>query len=59
MLAVGRRLFAKINQKKRFANPNHEIHFLAREIEDWLPQGIQSMLDGDYTPRHLRRSFFG
>jgi RNA-directed DNA polymerase len=58
MLEVGRRLFAKINKRKKSANHNHEIHFLAREINEWLPQGIQSMIDGNYTPRHLKRYYF-
>lgn len=58
MLEIGRRLFAKINKRKQSANHNHEIHFLAREIEEWLPQGIQSMIDGNYTPRHLKRYYF-
>jgi hypothetical protein len=58
MLDIGRRLFAKINKKKQSANHNHEIHFLAREVDDWLPKGIQSMIDGDYTPRHLKRYYF-
>jgi RNA-directed DNA polymerase len=58
MLNVGRRLFEKINKRKQSANHNHEIHFLAREIDEWLPQGIQSMIDGNYTPRHLKRYYF-
>jgi RNA-directed DNA polymerase len=58
MLEVGRQLFAKINKKKRFANHNHEIHFMAREINDWLPQGVQSIIAGTYTPRHLKRYYF-
>jgi RNA-directed DNA polymerase len=58
MLDVGRRLFAKINKRKQSADHNHEIHFLAREINEWLPQGIQSMIDGNYTPRHLKRFYF-
>jgi retron-type reverse transcriptase len=58
MLEIGRRLFAKINKKKQSANHNHEIHFLAREIDEWLPQGIQAMIDGSYTPRHLKRYYF-
>lgn len=58
MLVIGHQLFVKINKKKRFANHNHEIHILAREIDDWLPKGIQSMIDGDYTPRHLKRYYF-
>lgn len=58
MLEIGRKLFAKIAKQKRFANHNHEIHYLAREINDWLPQGIQSMVSGAYTPRHLKRHYF-
>ncbi len=58
MLETGRRLFIKINKRKHAANHNHEIHFLAREINDWLPKGIQSMINGDYTPQHLKRYYF-
>jgi RNA-directed DNA polymerase len=58
MLDIGRLLFAKINKQKHSANHNHEVHFLAREINSWLPQGIQSMIDGSYTPRHLKRYYF-
>lgn len=58
MLDVGRRLFAKINKRKQSANHNSEIHFLAREIDEWLPKGIQSMINGNYTPRHLKRYYF-
>jgi len=58
MLDVGRKLFTKINKRKRSTNHNNEIHYLAREIDDWLPQGIQSMINGSYTPRHLKRYYF-
>jgi RNA-directed DNA polymerase len=58
MLDIGRQLFAKIDKKKRSANHNHEVHYLAREINDWLPQGAKSMIDGSYTPRHLKRYYF-
>lgn len=58
MLEAGRKLFTKINKRKQSANHNHEIHFLAREIDEWLPQGVQSMMDGNYTPRHLKRYYF-
>ncbi len=58
MLDIGRQLFSKIHRKKRRAHHNHEVHFLAREIEDWLPQGVKSMVEGTYTPRHLRRYYF-
>lgn len=55
MLDVGRRLFAKIHKQKYHAHHNHELHFMAREINDWLPQGIQSIVDGSYNPRCLKR----
>lgn len=58
MLEIGRRLFAKIHKRKHSVNHNHEIHFLAREMNDWLPKGISSLIDGSYTPRHLRRYYF-
>jgi RNA-directed DNA polymerase len=31
---------------------------LAREIDDWLPQSVNSMIEGSYTPRHLKRCYF-
>jgi RNA-directed DNA polymerase len=34
------------------------IIILAREIDDSLPRGIQSILSGNYTPRHLKRYYF-
>jgi RNA-directed DNA polymerase len=58
MLAVGHQLFAKINKSKRSTNHNHEVHFLAREIDAWLPQGVESRVSGSYTPRHLKRYYF-
>lgn len=58
MLQVDRQLFEKIYKRKRFANHNHDIHFLAREINDWLPQGIATMKDGSYSPGHLKRCYF-
>jgi hypothetical protein len=50
MLAIGRTLFARIHKQKHFANPNHDVHFRAREQDEWLHKGIQSMTDGSYTP---------
>jgi RNA-directed DNA polymerase len=58
MLDIGRQLFAKIHKRKQHANHNHEIHFMAREINDWLPQGIKSIANGTYDPRHLQRHYF-
>ena len=58
MVEIGRKLFAKIHKQKRHANPNHDVHFMARELDDWLVQGVESMVDGSYTPRHLKRHYF-
>jgi retron-type reverse transcriptase len=58
MLAIGKKLFASIHRRKHHAHHNHDVHFLAREINDWLPTGVQSMIEGRYTPRHLQRIYF-
>jgi retron-type reverse transcriptase len=58
MLDAGQKLFEKIHRKKYHANHNNEIHFMAREIDEWLPKGIQSMVDGIYNPRCLKRYYF-
>ncbi len=36
MLDIDRKLFAKIHKQKHHAHHNHDIHFLARELDDWL-----------------------
>ncbi|MCL9683609.1 hypothetical protein [Legionella maioricensis] len=51
MLGVGKKLFAKIHKQKYHAHHNHELHFMAREINDWLPQGIQSIV-GFFSGRY-------
>jgi len=58
MLEVGKKLFAKIHKRKYHASHNHEIHFMAREVDEWLPQGIQSIVNGSYNPRCLKRHYF-
>lgn len=58
MLSVGRTLFTKVHKQKRFASPNHDVHFMAREGKNLLVEGVQSIKDGSYTPRHLRRYYF-
>jgi len=58
MMNIGQKLFAKIYRKQRYARHNHDSHILAREIDVWLPSGIQAMIDGSYTPRHLKRRYF-
>ena len=58
MLDIGKKLFAKIHKQKAHADHNHEIHFMAREIEEWMPHGIQSIADGTYNPRCLKRYYF-
>ena len=58
MLAVSKKLFAKIHKRKFHAHHNHNIHFMAREIDEWIPQGIKSLIEGSYSPRLLKRYYF-
>jgi hypothetical protein len=58
MLGIGQKLFAKIYKKRRSVRHNHPIHFLAREVDEWLPGGVRAMIDGTYTPRYLKRRYF-
>ena len=58
MLEIGKKLFAKIHRRKKHANHNHDVHFMARDIDEWLPEGIQTMIDGTYDPRCLKRHYF-
>ena len=58
MLDMGRKLFSKIHKQKHHAQHNHDIHFLARELDDWLVKGIHDLIDGSYTPRFLKRCYF-
>ena len=44
MVEIDRKLLAKIHKQKRHANPNHDVHFMARELDDWLVQGLESMV---------------
>lgn len=58
MMNAGSKLFASIHRRKRFANPNHDVHLMARNISEWLTQGVQSIINGTYTPRLLKRHYF-
>ncbi|OGT62779.1 MAG: hypothetical protein A3E85_02925 [Gammaproteobacteria bacterium RIFCSPHIGHO2_12_FULL_45_12] len=58
MLEIGKKLFAKIHRQKKHANHNHDVHFMAREIDEWLPKGIQALIDGAYDPRCIKRNYF-
>ena len=31
---------------------------MARELDTWLVQGVESIVNGTYTPRHLKRHYF-
>lgn len=44
MLDIGRKLFAKIHKQKHQAHHNHDIHFLARELDDWLVEGVHALM---------------
>ena len=58
MLLASQKIFRSFYRKKRMASPNHDAHLLARTIHEWLPQGIQSIIEGTYTPRFLKRYYF-
>ena len=58
MIDRAHRLFNTIHQKKRLANPNHEIHGLARKLNNWMPEAIDSLITGTYFPRCLKRLYF-
>lgn len=58
MMNAGSKLFATIHKRKRHAHANHEAHLMARNISDWLTQGVQSIINGTYTPRFLKRYYF-
>ncbi|MEO9205335.1 MAG: reverse transcriptase/maturase family protein [Gammaproteobacteria bacterium] len=58
MFDIGQKLFTKIYKKRRISRHNHEIHILAREQSDWLPNGVQAMVNGTYVPRYLKRRYF-
>jgi hypothetical protein len=58
MLEIGKKLFARIHRQKKHANPNHDVHFMAREIDTWLPKGIQAIMNGTYDPQCLKRYYF-
>jgi len=58
METIAKKLFAKIHKRKHACNHNHEVHFLARDLQGWLPDGIRSLIDGSYRSRMLRRYYF-
>lgn len=41
MLEIGKKLFAKIQRQKTHAHHNHDIHFMAKEVDEWSPAGIE------------------
>lgn len=58
MMNAGSSLFAGIRKQKRYAHANHEVHLMARSVSEWLTQGVQSIINGTYTPRFLKRHYF-
>lgn len=58
MMNAGSKLFTSIHRRKRFAHYNHDIHLMARNISEWLTHGIQSIINGTYNPRFLKRYYF-
>lgn len=58
MMNAGSKLFASIYKRKKLAHHNHDVHLMARTISEWLTQGVQSIINGTYTPRFLKRHYF-
>ena len=58
MLVTAKKLFTKIQKRKRLAHDHHDIHFLSRELDEWLPKGIELLIKGGYSPNHLKRYEF-
>ena len=58
MLDIGKSLFNQIYRKKRLTNHNHDIHFLSRNMNEWLHKGIKSLISGAYTPDFVTRYYF-
>ncbi|HAT4392006.1 hypothetical protein [Legionella pneumophila] len=50
MTNTGSKLFASTHKRKKFAHHNHDVHLMARTISEWLTQGVQSIINGTYTP---------
>ncbi|AOW55982.1 reverse transcriptase domain-containing protein [Legionella pneumophila] len=58
MMNAGRKFFSSIHRQKRLAHPNHDVHLMARSINDWLSEDVQSIINGTYTSRFLKRYYF-
>lgn len=58
MLETGKELFAKIYRQKKHLHHNHDVHLMGREVDKWLPQGIEAIMKGSYDPRCLKRHYF-
>ena len=58
MLEIGEKLFAKIHKQKYYANHNHDVHFMAREMNEWLWQGMQAMVDGSLHAALFKKKLF-
>jgi RNA-directed DNA polymerase len=54
----GLKLFNKIHKRKHLCHHNHQIHDLARNIHDWLPNGIRNLLNRTYSPQLTQRCYF-
>ena len=57
MLDIGRKPFSKIHKQKHHANHHHDVHFMTRAIDEWLIRGVESMREGSYRPRYLKRHY--
>ncbi|STX55732.1 reverse transcriptase (RNA-dependent DNA polymerase) [Legionella beliardensis] len=58
MSTRGKALFTSIYRQKQHLNHNHDIHFLARDLDSWLLEAICTLVRGTYNPHHLKRYYF-
>lgn len=57
LLNLGQKLFAKIYRRKQHCNYNHDVYFLERDLNHWLPAGIDELINGRYDPRPLKKQY--
>lgn len=57
MLAIGKKLFAKIYRRKQHCHNNHDADFMARD-DSWLHEGVNALIAGSYDPEWQIRYYF-
>ena len=43
MSASGKAVFKSVYRQKQHLNHNHDIHFLSRDLDTWLQEGISTL----------------